>query len=58
MEPLAGHSFRPMEWEWAIGKQPATADPGGDSLETKLSDDADIATVTREPERPGAILKI
>ena len=51
IEPLAGHSFRPVEWEWATGKQPAAADSGGDSLATELSQDADIGAVTREPER-------
>lgn len=58
IEPLAGHSFRPVEWEWVIGKQPAVADPGADSQETELSRDAEVGTVTREPERPGAILTI
>jgi hypothetical protein len=52
IEPLAGHSFRPVEWEWAVGKQPDAADSGGDSLATELSQDADIGVVTREPERP------
>jgi hypothetical protein len=52
IEPLAGHSFRPVEWEWAIGKHPDAADSGGDSLATELSQDADIGVVTREPERP------
>ncbi len=55
IEPLIGHSFRPVEWEWAIRKQPAAATSGGDSLETELSQDADTGDVTREPERHGAI---
>jgi hypothetical protein len=46
VEPLVGHSFRPMEWKWAVGKQPAAADPGGGSLETELSQDADTKAVT------------
>jgi hypothetical protein len=37
IEPLVGNSFRPIEWEWEIRKQ-----PGGDSLETKLSQHANI----------------
>ncbi len=54
IEPLIGHSFRPVEWEWEIGKS-AAAGSGGESLETELSQDADTGAVTREPERPGAI---
>jgi hypothetical protein len=41
-EPLAGHSFRPVEWEWEIRKQPAEADSGDDSLVAELSQDADL----------------
>jgi hypothetical protein len=36
-EPLVGHCFRPVEWEWAISKQPAADRSGGDSLATELS---------------------
>jgi hypothetical protein len=46
IEPLLGHSFKPVEWESAIGKQPAAAASGGDSLETELSQDADTRAVT------------
>jgi hypothetical protein len=42
IEPLAGHCFRPVEWEWVIRKQTTEADPGGDSLVAELSQDADI----------------
>jgi hypothetical protein len=42
IEPLVGNSFRPIEWEWEIRKQPAATDSGGGSLETELSQDADI----------------
>ena len=45
VEPLVGHGFRPVEWEWAVGKQPDVADPGG-ALETELSQDADTKAVT------------
>lgn len=45
IDSLAGHGFRPMEWEWAIRRQPAAARFGGESLETELSQDADIVTV-------------
>jgi len=41
IEPLAGHTFRPTEWEWEIMKQPAATDAGGDSLESELSQDSD-----------------
>jgi hypothetical protein len=51
IDPLAGHGFRPMEWEWVIRKQQAAAGFGGESLETELSQDADIGAVTHEPER-------
>jgi hypothetical protein len=54
IEPLAGHRFRPVEWDWVIRKA-AAADSGGDSLATELSQDADIGVVPREPERPGAV---
>jgi hypothetical protein len=40
--PLAGHTFRPLEWEWEIRKQPAESDSGGDSLVVELSQDADV----------------
>jgi hypothetical protein len=50
IDSLLGHSFKPVEWEWAIRNQPAAADAGGDSLETELSQDADTGIVTREPE--------
>lgn len=46
IEPLAGHRFRPVEWEWVIRKL-AAADSGGDSLATELSQDADIGVVPR-----------
>jgi hypothetical protein len=42
IEPLAGHSFRPVEWEWEIRKQPTEADSGGDSLLAELSQDVDV----------------
>jgi hypothetical protein len=42
IEPLVGHRFRPVEWECAIRKQPAAADSAAGSLETELSQDADI----------------
>jgi hypothetical protein len=41
-EPLVGHCFRPVEWEWAICKQPAAEGSGGDSLATE---------VPQEPEK-------
>jgi len=50
IEPLIGHSFRPVEWEWTIRKQPAATGLGGDSLETELSQDADTGAVTRQKE--------
>jgi hypothetical protein len=46
IQPSIGHSFRPVEWEWEIGKQPAAAASAGDSLETELSQDADTGAVT------------
>jgi hypothetical protein len=52
IQPLAGHRFRPVEWEWVIRK-PAAADSGGDSLTTELSQDADIGVVPREAEPRG-----
>jgi hypothetical protein len=42
IEPLAGHCFRPVEWEWVIRKQTAEAGSGGDSLVAELSQDADV----------------
>lgn len=54
IEPLAGHRFRPVEWEWVIRKQ-AAADSAGDSLTTELSQDADIGVVPREAEPRGTI---
>jgi hypothetical protein len=36
IEPLVGNSFRPIEWEWEIRKQPAVTESGGDFLETEL----------------------
>jgi hypothetical protein len=37
IEPLVGHRFRPVKWEWVIEKQPAAKDSGGDSLAAEPS---------------------
>lgn len=37
IEPLVGHSFRPVEWEWIIKKQPAAEQAGGYSPAAALS---------------------
>ncbi|HLJ89945.1 MAG TPA: hypothetical protein VKZ53_24265 [Candidatus Angelobacter sp.] len=47
VEPLAGHRFRPVEWEWAIREKAQPADGGDDSLAAELSQDAD--TVRQQP---------
>jgi hypothetical protein len=39
IEPLVGHGFRPVEWEWVIKKQPAAEHPGGYSPAAELSPD-------------------
>ena len=31
VEPLAGHRFRPVEWEWMIKNQAQPAQPGDDA---------------------------
>jgi hypothetical protein len=43
IEPLVGHRFRPVEWEWVIKKQAQPAEPGDDALAAELSQDADNA---------------
>ena len=50
IEPLVGHRFRPVEWEWVIQKQGQPADSADDSLAAELSQDADRAgSVGRNP---------
>jgi hypothetical protein len=43
VEPLVGHHFRPVEWEWVIQEKPA--DPGDDTLAAELSQDADTVAI-------------
>jgi hypothetical protein len=47
VEPLAGHRFRPVEWEWVIKDQEQPADPGDDALAAELSQDADTVNSAR-----------
>ena len=43
VEPLVGHHFRPVEWEWVIQEKPA--DPSDDMLAAELSQDADTVAI-------------
>ncbi len=51
VEPLVGHHFRPVEWDWVIQEQPA--DPGDDMLAAELSQDADTVAINL-PNMPPA----
>ena len=46
VEPLAGHRFRPVKWEWVIQEQAQPADPGDDTLAAELSQDADTVGIS------------
>jgi hypothetical protein len=46
-EPLQSRYFRPVEWEWSVGNQPAVFDPNGDPLSAELSQDADCPGSTK-----------
>jgi hypothetical protein len=54
IEPLVGHSFRPVEWAWTIRQRAAAAEAGGDSLAAELSQDADRQTIVLKPEQSRA----
>jgi len=45
VEPLAGHRFHPVEWEWVIKRPTQPADPGDDALAAELSQDADTVRI-------------
>lgn len=51
IEPLAGHRFRPVEWEWVIKNQAPPADLGEDALAAELSQDADTVGINASSQR-------
>lgn len=51
IEPLAGHRFRPVEWEWVIKNQAPPPDLAEDALAAELSQDADTVGINASSQR-------